>query len=1643
MWDILGNIHKFFGGNNNAQSTQPPYNPDKKLNFGVTLDAAKNLPYNPTSYASYGEKANDWVENARQTSLNAVGSVMGKPSGIVAGGALGIVGGPGAAAAGATLGATAWGVAELDKKTNNSFSKVLMAGTGNVRSNYAFINDLSRKDAGMGFMATLGVISGGVLGGVGGFVAGLAVGGVGSIAGAVAGAKVGSALAGKAERSLAKSGIFDSLNKDIKQSAVFAESAVGQEKYNFGRDAVKIASHISPWKSLGDTSKGIGAVTSGITNFVFEVGVAPDIAAVKGIGAVAKGATSGGIAAKLSGPVEQTLGRLTNEKDRQALRADAMVTMHKATAAGEETRLSPVYKFNQENNAITIQQHPSLKGTEVGQVAGALLAGKDYQTQSLIYRIGVGDKTALDELAVKSPSTFAELQRYEGTLEFVEKAGSSKAVTRFHSTTLGKTLSVSEKNKVNKKILDDEIQDIRSQKNWLDNTLKLDSALLDKTVSVSKFIENRKIETAKNRAARGLEVSKADMALLKPGLSLIEREVASGNIMQSFYQKSGLSVVVRTIHRAFDDAPHQTINYNDMLQSNTRVRTTARMGIRKNVLTPEEAVKFTDDFSKAFNESEKNLLIESFTEKVISNLADKHGVPKNLKDDIVAQYLLMTKENVAKAQEAKSKNQAYLFDDINGSGEIIHDPQLVSQLANGNYLPDIELIDKAMKKWKNKDGLLKGTATDLFYNGKAGLGAFESLWRTLTLFRVGFPINILRDTTVRAYGDGVLFDMIKQLGKDAIDGISNSSNTVSRIKKRTEARINPAKNLKSIRSDIAQYEAVIKAAEELLVEAGYNFAKPSKKLSVEVEKHLSYLNTAKAELNASRAVRDAIESGISTPVVSRKTLTIEGVPGFQTYDGGPQGLIMLEKIKGRDSLRALLASSRELGVANVRKDRDGGHAIVAVEDEAGHMAAWVNALTNHLANDPVAIKIMSGKMDKKAIINWIASSESGSYLERFGVVKDLGRKLKTSDATYIYNRVLNATANLVPDAALYPLILEGTVTPKALKALYPDLTKRPKVVTDITKDLLGQSNLAVKAANRLKNGVTWLATAPTSRLAYNPYFNLKYQQKLQSMVANANKQNRRLTEMDQRSFESTARAYALNELQSKMVAFGRDMNYWEGINHLTAFFPAIVEQYRAYGKIMLDHPEFPLKVAQIAQLPEYLGDVKVDAYGDEYVEVGLPLLGLNGRLPTSWFNPINPTGGQILSPSAVGSAALNEYSKRVNFEGKIADWLLPFGTTANYYEPLLPSTVRRAKQAWEAKFKEDAPQFNRDVNMFMQKAHADFMAENHIQPRDRDVAEMESEARDNALSLSFLRALGAGILPLQPKYVTPLQVYSDLYRKYAEEYGSEGSERFIEDYPDYFMLTNSLSDSTSGIRPNDTAVALVRKNPEVIRGIMAAIGPDGNVSVLGAIFNDENYAFSSSAQAYLTTHKIPGASEKFIEQGAALENTRSSVVNKGWSDYSKMIDVVSQELINRNYNPGTGYGASVLNMYKDAFVQKMQTDNNLWYEEKQGAGFERKIVDTVKALTTAVNTPAMWQDLAKQDRWHTIVEYLNFRYDVHDLLKYRNMGIDATGARDIKLATEAKVAELRSQNIEFGRFYDRYFSNDDFKYVVQDTSGGQ
>lgn len=1601
-----------------SEAYNSAFNNDGRIPYGVTVDLASSLPKNPKSF-------NDHAEDARQLLLKAGESTIGTPKGIVAGAAIGTVIPGVGTAIGAGFGTAAYGLAELDKKTEGKVSKALLAAAKNVRSNYAFVNDLSRHDAGMGMLAGLQLVAGGVLGGVAGFA-------VGGPVGAVAGAAFGAGLAGKASRDVSQAGAF---GEQAKKSANLAESEKGQKLYNFGTDVTRLAGEVvgiipgadKNW--LKDTDKGIGAIASGLINFGVEVALAPDIKATQLAGVTARTALVGGVTQKTTGLMSGLLGKTEAANLLRADKLDATVDILNRTAKGEKTSATPMMEFFRDNDVPTIIQHPLFKDNPAGLNGANLIAGKDLEQQALVLRIGIGDKAAIKELETKHPATFAELLRLEGvfdTLEARNPFGSSNLAQ--HDLLQGRIVDASQ-------VIEAEIKDLRGQYSWLDKALKLDSALTERTFSTFKSVENLRVDLAKQRAANKMGGALEDTTL---------RGTRPGQIIQKIYQKNILSVPVRFIERNLDDAPHATVNFNDPIQSITRVRATMREAIKTRVLPSVEARELYSNFAVAKTETDKLNAVKKIEERVFEQVANKYGVPSSIKDAVLDNYIRLTRRNTEKAKAAQSEQKAYMIED----GEVVADAQLISQLANGSYLPDVALIDKAFARYAKKRGAETGLPINTAIMGKAIADEFNSIWRTFTLARTGFPINIVRDSTLRTWGDGQLLYSFMNLSKSATDALIGAPAKMQDIRRWSQKVTNRKSNLEKIREDIKQYDNSIKYTQDALKRQKYDPANPPKEIDAELQRLIDYDAQLKISAKELRRQENAIIQKIPSKVVAEDKINVLGYD-FPAPFSGRFGEISYAKITGKDDIRGALSSVRELELASVRRDRDGGRAIKATDNEDLHLRSWDNVLKNILRNDEVSREIMSRNakgMDpvkaKQEVVDWIRSSGSRDLFERWGYDEKFRTQMKKSDAAAIYDKSLAAINQFAPDALLQKMIVEDKVSIIELKKMYPDIEKRPDVISDLALDLTGQSNFVRRMSQLTKDFVTMLATLPPATLSYAPYYKAKYEMKLQSMVALANSQGRKLSEINQNQFEATARAYALNEYRSKINAFSRDMNYNGVLDYMFAFFPAVVEQWRAYGRITMEHPEFPQKVIAMSNIPSYIDEPQVDQYGTEYVEVVLPVLGITGRLPVSWFDATNPTGGHILSASPLITAAYNRVAQDKELPKFFNDLILPFGTQANTFGALTPSTIRRAGQLFQSYFKQTGPQFNKDMQMFIEMKRKEHVDENGSEPSGYDMKQINKESEQDAKSLAVIRFLGSLTLPAQPRYVTPLEKYADLLGLYQKQFGADAAERFSIDYPEFYMIADKTTDSTSGINQDATSLELVKRNPDAVRSIVSNLKP-GNVSLLGAVFNDSDYAFSSSARAYMLNNTIPGTRKRFIDESDAIDTATSSIVNKGWRDWNKFNTVIKQTLVENNLNPLAGYGKTIYDAYKDRYVENAKTENNLWYQEKTSPDLGSKRNNVIDALTIAANTPSLWQDLAKQPRWHTIVDYLNFRYYVKKELESRGASITSDKAVDIRAKVDAYVNSLMSQDITFSQFYDRYLDGDEFNYVHEKVSKGK
>lgn len=1642
LWEYIGNLQKDVG-NDVKTSAVPATN--GRVPFGITLDTSKAIPPKTgtrtvqTRFAPTRAITNQDVENRRIDVLKGISAV----SGFIGSGIDKFI---------------PESVQKKISKTAETPLKLLTAGQRNVRSNYAFVRALGDDETAKGMIAGLNLIAGGVataIAGAGlGAAAGLAGGPlapltstVGAVAGGLYGFRIGMGTIGAAQRNIAKSG---TVGENSKQAAIYAESGVGQEHYNFGQDTTVQLARIKGFKSLGDTTMGVGIISKGLINLGGEVLTDPVLASAALGGRIATGALKGGLVPKSQGLTADLIGRATGIKAIElADREDINFEELKKAGRGEPSKYSTLMEFL-DNDAATISNHPLLKNNDMGPTAAGLLSKKSNEEKSLVLRIGMGDPTAIDELLdnPKYADTAMELNRYESGIAALEKDGMMWFRHDNKMMMLGKKYADGDEAKMIKA----EFAALAAKDDFLRKTIDLrDWLKTDKTVSPFAWVERQRADKAVRATAVSLSGEKLGFNPVKwrerdmsnsELIHGIRQETGTGKLITSLYKNSAFGTPMQIVSRALDDAPHATIKFDEGIQAATRIRTSLRDSVRYSVLDEKEALRIYNDFTTAANEGIKYDLIEKYTEAVIRNAAIASGHHESVAELAIKTYLKNTRETKAAATLAKNENRAYM---VGKDGTGIEDPQLITHLANGAYLPDVPTIVNAFKEFRKDSPAVVKNAQLTAYGAKTALDELQAVWRSGTLARGGFPVNILRDANFRAYTDASMFSLYVQFASSTLDAITNGLNSTKKISALEKDMINPKRTLKKIRKNIDENVRVLNVLEGDLEAEGF-YKKPKKgappvEFPPSVTRLVKYRDEISATTAELRRQEAAILSNVPTRVIQKDKIFTPGW-NFPASLSGQLGDISRQTLEGKESMRGAVASLRELRMDAVRRNSYGSRVMQAADNEPAHLSAWTDMLNNHIAIDPLSRKIMEGKMSKPELMNWLQEGAQRTYITRFGLtVVEEGkppRPLRRDDAEYIYERVNYAVESLASNAEIKQLVLNGKLTPTELVRLYPNVAERPPVAGDVTTAALGTSGIIQGLNNLQKNVVTYLATTPTAKLNYNHYFASKYYEKLESLVLVANERGILPNAENKLRYEKIARSYAINEYRSKINAFSKDMNFSGIMNYVIAFFPAVIEQFRAYGRIMVDNPEFPIRLAYAAQIPEYIGNVQEDSYGNKYIEYTMPRTGLKARFGVSWFNPVNPTSGSLLSAGPLVTTVANLAAKRIDFaDTKLGEFLIPFGVSTNDASAYTPNTWRKSKDMFDA-FLGNGAQLNKDKDMIAKQYLYEFYVENNrSQPSPAEFNEIMTRAEGDAFALSVVRWISSFTMPQQPKMRTAISYYEDRFNEAIKADPDNGAEDFFKNNPDYFMFAAKLTNSVSGVNSDKTAVELLKRNNFATRQMVVNVT---DLTALGAVFNDDDYAFSSSADAYLRTQKIPGLDAKYKSSEASLENMKSVIVNQGWDGWFKLIQVVSTEMKKPPYNldPARGYGAEVLQQYKDSFIEQQKTKNPMWYDIKEnskGGGDTGQLASVIKAVTIAANTPEMWKDLSQQPRWFAIVEYMNFRYEINDELKRRKLSYGTKAAIDIQNKVTLKVWELRNKDVKFGQYYDRYFDRDDFSFI--------
>jgi hypothetical protein len=442
---------------------------------------------------------------------------------------------------------------------------------------------------------------------------------------------------------------------------------------------------------------------------------------------------------------------------------------------------------------------------------------------------------------------------------------------------------------------------------------------------------------------------------------------------------------------------------------------------------------------------------------------------------------------------------------------------------------------------------------------------------------------------------------------------------------------------------------------------------------------------------------------------------------------------------------------------------------------------------------------------------------------------------------------------------------------------------------------------------------------------------------------------------------------------------------------------------------------------------------------DSLNEIGIPKQSLDiifqGGMDAI-FNDGNPNFVSDIFP--VGPYAAVPISEVVKRQPKLEEafkWALPFGPSKNAISGFLPTWMQKA-QVLAAN--QSDPQFAKSYQLIFEteQQKAKEAGLGPVSPK---------KIMDMTKDYWKMRMASNLIMPFAPQFNSPYKFYLDKAREYRRIYGINADAKFLQDFPDFFDFTTTLSKNPTGVQSSVQAIENIKKYGGLV-GDLAKIDP----KLVGLIVNDPSgYEFSQASYNYLYGKKVaPDSPEKFLSSQSPAEAQKKTDAEKGWIKYNQLMDIIDTELKNRGLSSTQEKGAEDLAAIKSSVLENLavkkdvagqpvlnkttgQLEQSAWWDDyldSDGSKTNRVILGLGKIL----NDKKFIADNANNPTWKSIKAYVEFRKVVaSELISRDTKSITAKSNSDVKMLYDAMVAKLKNDDkMGFAYVYDRFLSQD-------------
>jgi hypothetical protein len=377
-----------------------------------------------------------------------------------------------------------------------------------------------------------------------------------------------------------------------------------------------------------------------------------------------------------------------------------------------------------------------------------------------------------------------------------------------------------------------------------------------------------------------------------------------------------------------------------------------------------------------------------------------------------------------------------------------------------------------------------------------------------------------------------------------------------------------------------------------------------------------------------------------------------------------------------------------------------------------------------------------------------------------------------------------------------------------------------------------------------------------------------------------------------------------------------------------------------------------------------------------------------------------------------------------------------------YYQTLPPWSRRLIAMSKQ----EDSAEFAR-TQMYLIMWHLHRQATGEEAPIDRNDPEafgkfVDQTSKEATIHLGIRMAANLS-LPLIPQWEnSEMKPMMDLWNEYQEKEGVNAFPKFLEDHPEWFSVTMSLSEGNTGIRATTDAAYMANKHEDLIYAVTALGGTDASADpFIQMIVNRDDrpntYDPAARINQIETTYGIK--QETYRGRKTPASAYMSLKEKQGWTGYMSEKAIRDYLLYQVGIQAGLGQAASPnmkiaepVNAQFKAWIDSQQEENPEWFNSYKSGGAETVSTIAVQAARIMLDNQK-WMDDQAEGSW---VNQLEVYVKERDIAAYNLNRVTDEEDRDaIKLDLQSKVNALKLENTTWAYYYDRFFDGDDLKVI--------